>query len=136
MFYHLPGTDWEPRPFAEFQTLHDAAIGTPRWVIDGNDSQLLPQRLARATGFILLDISTPLSLVRYVRRSLFQRGRIGALEGGRDSVKWDMLRHLAVTTPRNRKRYAELQRSISIPKVYLGSAEQIETCYSEWGLPR
>ena len=136
LLYHLPGTDWEPRPFAEFQRLHDAAIQAPRWVIDGNYSQLLPQRLARATGWILLDISTPLSLVRYLRRSLSSRGRIGAIEGGKDSVKWNMLRHITSTTRKNRNRYAELQHTIELPKVHLVSARQIKACYSDWGLNR
>ena len=108
VLHHLPGTDWVPRPFADFERLHDAAIMADRWVVDGNYSQLLPQRLARATGFILLDISTLLSLFRSLRRSLVHGGRIGALEGGKDSLKWDTLKHIAITTPRNRKRYAEL----------------------------
>lgn len=136
VLHHLPGTDWEPRPFADFQRLHDAAIETPRWVIDGNYSQLLPQRLERATALILLDISTPLSLLRYIRRCLFRRGQIGSLEGGKDSVKWQILKHIAITTGKNRKRYAELQRTVELPKVYLSSARQIEACYLEWGLHR
>ena len=136
VLHHLPGTNWIPRPFADFQRLHDTAIKADRWVVDGNYSQLLPQRLARATGFILLDISTPLSLFRYIRRSLVRRGRIGALEGGKDSVKWDVLKHIAITTPRNRKRYAELQHTIELPKICLASARQIDACYSEWELKR
>ena len=136
VLHHLPGTDWVPRPFADFQRLHDTAIMADRWVVDGNYSELLPQRFARATGFILLDISTPLSLFRYIRRSLTRRGRIGALEGGKDSVKWDVLKHIAITTPRNRKRYAELQHTIELPKICLASARQIDACYSEWELKR
>ena len=80
LLHHLAGTDWVPRPFADFKRLHDTAIKAERWVVDGNYSKLLPQRLAGATGFILLDICTPLSLFRYTRRSLGHRGRIGALE--------------------------------------------------------
>ena len=136
VLHHLPGTDWVPRPFADFQRLHDTAIMADRWVVDGNYSELLPQRFARATGFILLDISTPLSLFRYIRRSLTRRGRIGALEGGKDSVKWDVLKHIAIATPRNRKRYAELQHTIELPKICLASARQIDACYSEWELKR
>ncbi len=134
--YHQPGTNWIPRPFAEFKNLHDVAIDVPRWVIDGNYSQLLPQRLARATGFILLDISAPLSLLRYIRRSLLSRGRSGALEGGKDSVKWNMLRHITTTTLENRRRYARLLETIEVPKIYLASAKQIGACYSEWQLER
>lgn len=134
LLFHHPGTDWEPRAFADFQRLHDAAILTPRWVIDGNYSQLLPQRLARATGFILLDIPMPLSLFRYIRRSLLRGGRIGGLEGGKDSVKWGMLKHIAFKTPKNRARYAALQHTIELPKVALLSPTQIEACYSAWDL--
>ncbi len=134
LLFHLPGTDWEPRTFADFQRLHDAALVAPRWVMDGNYSQLLTQRLTRATGFILLDIPAPLSLFRYVRRSLLQRDRIGSLEGGKDSVKWSMLKHIAITTPKNRGRYAALWGTVELPKVCLMSSRQIELCYSAWGL--
>lgn len=135
VLHHLPETDWVPRAFTDFQRLHDTAIAAERWVIDGNYSQLLPQRLARATGFILLDICTPLSLFRYIRRSV-RHGRVGGLEAGKDSVKWNMLKHIAITAPRNRKRYAKLQHTIELPKVCLLSAGQIDACYSEWGLKR
>jgi hypothetical protein len=71
--------------------------------MDGNYSVCMPQRFRRATGLILLDISTPASLLRYFRRTLLETKRHGALEGGRDSIKWDMIHHIAVVTPRNRK---------------------------------
>ena len=63
---HLPGTNWEPRLEAEFVGLHDRAIAGERWVMEGNYAWLLPQRLVRATGLILLDLSTPTSLFRYL----------------------------------------------------------------------
>jgi hypothetical protein len=80
--------------------------------------------------------TTPLSIFRYIRRSLASRGRIGDLEGGKDSVKWDILKHIAITTPKSRRRYAELQQTIELPKVCLMSPEQINACYSEWKLKR
>ena len=95
---HLPRTDWVPRPEEEFAALHDAAIMAPRWVMDGNYSRLLPQRLARATGLILLDVSTPVGLYHYLRRCWFERDRRGALEGAPDRVTWAMLHHIAVAT--------------------------------------
>lgn len=86
--HHEPHTDWQPRPEAEFIALHDKALKGESWVMEGNYSRCLPQRLARATGFILLDASTMVSLGRYLRRCWFQRQRAGGLEGGQDSVKW------------------------------------------------
>jgi hypothetical protein len=90
--------------------------------MDGNYSRCLPQRLARATGFILLDTSTATSLLRYLRRSWFERDRLGGLEGGKDSVKWEMIRHIAVTTLKNRRRYREMFEHISLPKIRLSTA--------------
>jgi hypothetical protein len=39
------------------------------------------------------------------RRSWFEHDRRGALKGGRVSVKWEMVHHIASTARMNRKRY-------------------------------
>jgi adenylate kinase family enzyme len=127
--HHLPHTDWVPRPSDDFAALHDTAITGDHWVIEGNYSRLLPQRLARATGFILLDVPTSTSLYRYVRRCWFERDRRGALEGGRDSVKWDMIRHIVVATRANRVRYREMINSISLPKTQIASTKALTDFY-------
>ena len=132
--YHLPGTDWQIRPTTEFIALHDEAIAGSQWVMDGNYSRCLPQRLERATGIILLDVSIATSLSRYLRRSLFDRVRHGALAGGQDSIKAVMIHHIAVVSPRNRRRYAELYRELPIPKVSLASRSAIDASYREWEL--
>lgn len=134
--YHVPNTDWRPRPTAGFVALHDAAIADESWVMDGNYSLCLPQRLRRATGVILLDISVPASLLRYFRRTLFEQGRIGALEGGRDSVKWLMIRHIAVVSPKNRRQYGKMFEGIELPKVRLDCLRAIRRAYRRWDLRR
>ncbi|AFL89732.1 adenylate kinase-like kinase [Terriglobus roseus DSM 18391] len=134
--HHLPHTNWKPRPPADFVALHDAAIANDRWVIDGNYSKLFPQRFQRATGLILLDISTAASLFRYVRRTIFHHGRVGGLQGGIDSIKWTMLHHIAIVTPGNRRRYAEVYRQLQLPRVFLPSIRAIDACYQEWELER
>ena len=134
--YHRPNTDWEPRPEAEFLALHDQAVGRDRWVMDGNYSKCMPQRLERATGLILLDVSTPTSLLRYTRRTLLERNRSGGLDGGRDSLKWDMIHHIVITTRRNRRRYAAMFRQINIPKLRLASVGEIAAFYQSEGLVR
>ncbi|WP_294331387.1 hypothetical protein [uncultured Sphingomonas sp.] len=54
--HHLPGTEWVPRPAKDFLATHDPAIAADRWVMEGNYTRLLPQRLTRATGLSLLDV--------------------------------------------------------------------------------
>lgn len=132
--YHLPNTNWKARPADEFVALHDEAITSDRWVIDGNYSRCFPQRFQRATGIILLDISTVASLLRYVRRTVLHSRRIGALEGGQDSIKLAMLHHIAIVTPKNRKRYADIYRQLHLPKICLPSIRAINSCYQDWGL--
>ncbi|WP_421914636.1 AAA family ATPase [Mesorhizobium sp.] len=134
--HHLPNTDWEARPTDEFIALHDAAIANPRWVMDGNYSVCMPQRFRRATGLILLDISTAASLLRYFRRTLFENERRGGLEGGRDSIKWDMIHHIAAIQPRNRERYRAMFRQLDLPKLQLSSAPAIKRCFAAWDLAR
>ncbi|TPL91179.1 AAA family ATPase [Mesorhizobium sp. B2-3-12] len=136
LLFHLPNTDWVQRPRDEFIALHDAAIAGERWVMDGNYSVCMPQRFQRATGLILLDISTSASLLRYFRRTLFERERRGGLEGGRDSVKWDMIHHIAVATPKNRERYRTMFERIDLPKLQLSSVRAIKECFREWELAR
>jgi adenylate kinase family enzyme len=134
--YHRPGTDWEPRPHAEFLHLHEQAIQQPRWIIEGNYTRCIGPRLARATGLILLDLPTAAGLFRYLRRTWFDRHRHGALEGGRDSVKWQMVRHLVVATPANRRRYAAMFDGANLPKVRLATVRELRDFYRVEALER
>ena len=45
-----------------------------------------------------------------------------------------MLKHIALTTPKNRVRYAALHHSTELPKASLLSKKQIEACYLAWSL--
>lgn len=104
--------------------------------MDGNYTRTLPQRLSRATGVILLDISTTTSLWRYLRRTWFEPDRKGALGGGKDSVKWQMLHHIAIVTPRNRRRYADLYEQLTIPKCKLTPIKDLNLFYQAEQLVR
>jgi len=134
--HHLPHTDWTPRPADEFAALHDEQIMGSRWVIEGNYSGLLPQRLDQATGFILLDVPTTVSLYRYFRRCWSDRDRRGGLEGGRDRVKWDMIHHFTFATRANRERYRQMFGHIGLPKVQINSTRALAEFYRLNGLRR
>lgn len=127
--YHLPRTDWVPRPSDEFTALHETAIADAHWVMEGNYTRLLSRRLDRATGVILLDVPTSVSLYRYVRRCWFERERRGGLEGGLDSVKWDMIRHITTVTRSNRIRYRQMFEDIRQPKLVLNSTKALARFY-------
>ena len=134
-FQHLPNTDWQPRPKTEFKELHDAAILEDAWVMDGNYSWLMPQRLARATGIVLVSDNRWANFGRYLRRTLFQPDRAGHLEGARDSLKWSMVRWILIASPEALIRYRETLPAAGLPFVEAKSMPALRELYRDWGLP-
>jgi adenylate kinase family enzyme len=137
LLYHLPNTDWEPRPKEEFVALHDAAISGDQWVIDGNYFGTIPQRLARATGIVLLGSEPWRAAARNVRRTLFEtRHRAGQLEGGIDKLSWTFFRFIIVEQPRKRARDQAILRGSGLPMVELASMRELRELYAAWALER
>ena len=132
--HHTPHSDWVPRPRTEFETLQRAAITGDCWVMDGNYSGLIDERLARATGAIVLDDNRWLRLARYFRRTLLQRYRPGALEGRKDSIKWSMIHWVAVGSRHNGARYRQMVQATNLPHVFCGSMGEVKALYRAWGL--
>ncbi|EJL90291.1 AAA family ATPase [Pantoea sp. BIGb0393] len=136
--FHLPDTHWQPRSEAAFRQLHLDAIAGEQWVMDGNYVRCLPERLARASGLILLDIHPAHSLLRYIRRTLFDAQRIGGVVPAhqREHLTWEMTRYLLVTTPGHRQRNRRMFEQWTLPKLFITSPSQLNTCYQAWGLSR
>ena len=133
---HKPHTDWEPRPEAEFKALHDEAILADRWVMDGNYSRLMPRRLERATGAILITSNRWLRLARYAKRSLNPASkRAGALEGGQERLKWEMVDWILFKTPTNSVKYAKIISGVSFPTLHCSTIRELKALYGDWELP-
>lgn len=132
---HLPNTDWQPRPEVEFKALHDEAIMSKRWVMDGNYSRLMPQRFERATGVILLTSNRCLRLGRYLKRSLRKpSARAGSLEGGPEYVKWEMIDWILFKTPNNGVRYSKIIQNVTIPTLECRTLRDLKVVYRNWNL--
>lgn len=130
---HRPNTNWEVRPEAEFAALHDEAIRDEAWIIDGSYSRVMPQRLARATGMVVLTDSLATRYRRYFARTLFQKTRAGGLEGGEDRLNWKML-HWLWHTRHSIGKYQEIARSSGLPHVFVNDGNQLNRLYAAWGL--
>jgi adenylate kinase family enzyme len=135
-YRHLPGTDWRERPDSDFESLHNEAMNTDRWVIEGNYSRWLPARLQRATGLVLLDVSTAVGIVRYFQRTLLEPDRAGSLEGTRDRIRVEMLRFMLEPARTNRRRYRHAFDEFDGPKVFLSDRAGVERFYHRNGLTR
>jgi adenylate kinase family enzyme len=134
--HHLPNTDWMPRPREDFVRLHDAAIAEDAWVMDGNYSGVVPARVARATGIVLLLDNRWANFARYLRRTLFQRERAGHLEGARDSIKWSMIHWILIASPSKLAGYRAMAENSGLPHVQTQGMRQLKRLYAEWGLRR
>ncbi len=132
--HHLPNTNWVPRPKDEFHQLQRQAISEPAWIMDGNYSGLAAERLARATGAIVLDGHHWIRLARYFNRTLFQHHRSGALAGNRDSVKWSMIHWVAVGSRHNGERHRALVLDAKLPHVFCRSMREVKWLYRVWDL--
>ncbi|MCJ1695167.1 hypothetical protein MT349_05180 [Rathayibacter caricis] len=134
-YRHRPGTAWVERPDDEFAALHGEAVRGERWVIEGNYSRWLPERLERATGVVLLDATTPTSVFRYLRRTWSPVDRIGGLEGTRDRVSLAMLRFLVGPARAGRLRLLRAFEAVDAPKLLLPDRRALERFRRENGLP-
>jgi adenylate kinase family enzyme len=130
---HLPNTNWEERSDAEFAALHDDAIRAEEWIVDGSYSKVMPQRLARATGIIVLTDSLATRYRRYFGRTLLQKQRAGGLEGGADLVNWKMV-HWLWKTRNSAGKYKALAEQSGLPRVFIENQEGLDGLYADWGL--
>ena len=131
---HIPNTNWQERPYEDFQNLHDAAIAQDAWVMDGNYTSLLAQRFDRATGVITLNSNAWFRYIRYVRRTLRNaQDRAGHLEGGHDRLSWTMTSWI-IKTRNNGARNHRLARASGKPHVACNTAKELDALYHAWDL--
>ena len=134
--YHLPNTNWPPRPRQDFERLHADAIAKEDWAMEGNYFALMGPRLSRATGVVLTGSEPWRGLWRYFRRTLFEHERAGHLEGGQDRLNWRMVGFIILTQPRKRRRDAAILVEAGLPMVELSSMRELNRVYREWKLER
>lgn len=132
---HKENTNWERRPEKDFLDDHDRVIQGDRWIIEGNYSLCMPQRLARATAVIWLDPPLLGCLWRYIKRS-FQNDalRAGNLEGAQGQFSLGLVKYTFVNYPQNKKKYAEFTENCEKPVIKIHSFAELNKKYKDWGL--
>lgn len=132
--HHIPESQWVPRAPAEFLRLHADAVSQEKWVMDGNYTKCIEERLTRATGLILLDIKVPVALLRYIRRCYSSTPRIGGIGKSREHMTIEMLKYIIHTAPQNRQRHKKLYDQARLPKLLLQSSGDVKACLEYWDL--
>ena len=106
---HQPGTQWIRRPLEETIQKHDRFIRQKTWIVEGNYSRMMPQRLARADMVIFLHFNRFGCAYRCIRRSLKKdQNRAGMLAGATDAVNWKMIKYILLKQPSKKKNYISL----------------------------
>lgn len=132
----LPNSNWKRRDSDSFLALHNEAIKQDGWVIDGNYSISLSQRLLTATSVVWLDLPLILCLKRYILRSLPIHKRYGKLDGASNEFSFWLAKHLITECPKNRNKYEQLLSKTNIPIVHIRSAHALKHYFSYWQLNR
>lgn len=133
--HHQPGTEWQARPAEEFARLHAEAVAEAFWVMDGNYSRHMPERLARATSIVWLALPLSICVHRYLHRCLSPRQRrAGGLPGGSERFKWHMLRHILVVQPKAVPKMQRLVKESGKPLILLRRTGEVRQAYAKWGL--
>lgn len=137
-YSHIPGTNWVRRPDTDFVADHDKLIKGDAWIIDGNYSVCMKQRLERATGAIWIDPPILGSIWRYLIRSSTQNGNhIGRLDGATKDFNWFLVWYTLTGYPKKRPQYeASLKAHPHLVRLDLSSFTAVKRLYRDWGLDR
>ncbi len=126
---------WVPRDKGEFHALHNTALKKDAWVMDGNYSELMPQRFRRATGVIVIDDHFVRRYQRYFNRTLFQRRRIGGLASNRDALSWEMI-HWIWKTRNSVSKYRHMAIESGLLLAIVRNETELNRLYAAWNLTR
>lgn len=100
----------------------------------GNYAACRPQRIARATGVILMDTPVVPNLLRYVRRTLLETNRTGTVEGAAERIGLSMIQHILIGQPRRQHSLRKTVRQDPIPRLRITSMRSLNQRYARWGL--
>lgn len=136
-YAHHHGTTWVRRPDTDFMADHTRLIAKDTWIIDGNYSVCMPERFARATTIIWLDVPPWRAILRYVWCHITGSAakRPGQLPGGNPKLSWNLIRFTLIQYPKNRIKYAALLHDIpSQKRIQIRSMKGLKRLYGAWGL--
>ena len=98
--------NWEHITQEEFDEALERELEQPRWIMDGNFSRTMPQRLERCDTVIYLDFSTATCLFGVLKRILSNYGKTRPDMGGNcpERLDWEFLKWVCTYNKQNRER--------------------------------
>ena len=112
---------WETVSREEFDALHSAALEEPSWIIDGNFSRTLPQRLEKCDTVIYLDFDRATCVFGVLKRVITNLGKVrpDMGEGCPERFSWEFLRWVWDFNKNNREKTYRLLSEAKNVRVYI-----------------
>lgn len=130
--------NWKHISQEEFDTLLQAELEKPQWIIDGNFNRTLPHRLQYCDYVFFFDLPAAVCLWGVIRRVLENYGKTRSDMGGNcpeyfDTEKWELCRHVLAFNKEHRKKYYQLLENAPHAQVTVfRSRKQVNTFLRNW----
>ncbi|MCD6045815.1 MAG: family ATPase [Gammaproteobacteria bacterium] len=132
---HYPHSKWQRKSDNELIAAHNRILKKDKWIIDGNYSVCMLERIQKADSIIWLDMNVFTSACRYLVRSLKGRpDRAGGLPGAQVDLRLCMLRQILWIYPKNRLKYHNLIAPYKKLVVYIPSMRILNRYHTYWDL--
>jgi adenylate kinase family enzyme len=128
---HYWKPNWVPTPKEQWPSIVRRLIDEDEWVIDGNYSTTLEERIQRADTAIYLRVRRPVAIWRIMRRRITHHGKVRAElpEGCYEKIDFDFLKWIWTHPKRAKKgtfpvleKYSNTEKTV----LYLDSKEAQE----------
>ena len=87
--------NWTPTPQDEFRKIQNELMSGPRWILDGNFTKSIDNRLAQADTVVFLDFPKRIILWRVFRRYLKDWGKVRPDMGGdNEGIQWSFVKFI------------------------------------------
>lgn len=133
---HIENSKWERESDEMFIKKHNDIIKRDTWIIDGNYSVCMKERLDFATYVIWLDPNVCSSVFRYLSRSFKNDpNRLGRLYGAKNEFGFWLIKWILFNYPENRKKYKKmLLNKPNMPVLHIESMKLLKKYYDFWGV--
>ncbi|MBA2711400.1 MAG: adenylate kinase [Tatlockia sp.] len=135
-YAHIENTNWQRSSDAVLIGKHNQIIHQDAWIIDGNYSVCMNQRLQPATSVIWLDPNVLSSVFRFITRSIKNDpNRPGRLAGVQNDFGFWLINYMLFTYPKNRIKYQKLLNNYpALPVLRIESMKLLQKYYNFWGI--
>ncbi len=127
-FYaHQHNSNWIRVSDADLIEQHKKILHNNAWIIEGNYSVCMDERLDLATTVIWIDPNVWGAAWRFTFRNFNKSNRVGKLPGAKTDFSWAMVKWILFNYPKNRSNYIiKIQNRPNLNVIHLQTLKQLD----------